>query len=167
MGVIIGATDALTGDYYSTWGKLRTAIVGQDSGQGYDSMTLGPHNIDYLSGGGFLTDNDTPVRFDMRFDSTTWPNGFWRPRFDFYEGFDPYSSSYGWIANLFIPSPSLTNEDIAELTGETVVASGTIGTFTMTSNFFIGGQFIVAGGGFTPPYPVTQPIFSVGKLNAF
>lgn len=165
MGVIIGQTDPLTGDYYSTWGKLRSPILGQDTSGGLG--TIGTYSIEYLAGGGFLTDNDTPVRFDMRFDSTTWPNGFWRPRFDFYEGFDPYSSAYGWIANLFVASPSLTNEDIAQLTGETVVASGTIGTFTMTSNFFIAGQLIVVGGGFTPPYPVEQPIFSVGKLNAF
>jgi hypothetical protein len=166
MGVIIGATDALTGDYYSTWGKLRTAIVGQDSGSGIDVMTLGAHNIEYLAGGGFLTDNDTPLRFDMRYDSTTWYPGFYRPRFTFLEEF-AVSTGPGWYGSLFIASPSLTNEDIAELTGETVVASGTIGTFTMTSDFFSPRQLIQAGSGFTPPYPVEQPIFSVGKLNAF
>jgi hypothetical protein len=165
MGVVIGANDALTGDYYSTWGKVRTAIVGQDSGQGYDVMTLGPHNIEYTAGGGFLTDNDTPLRFDMRYDSTTWPPGFYRPTFTFNEQF--IGSTNGWYASLFLASPSLTNEDIAELTGETVVASGTIGTFTITSAFFSPGQLIQAGSGFTPPYPVEQPIFSVGKLNAF
>ncbi len=164
MGVIIGATDALTGDYYCTWGKLRTAIVGQDAGSGYDPMTIGTHNIDYLAGGGFLTDNDTLLRFDMRYDSTTWPAGFYRPRFNFYESSTPTS---GWYAELFTPTPSLTNEDIGQLTGETVVASGTIGTFTITSAFFTPGQLIQAGSGFTPPYPVEQPIFSVGKLNAF
>jgi hypothetical protein len=163
MGVIIGATDALTGDYYSTWGKLRAPILGQDAGGGVGPA--GTHTIEYTAGGGFLTDNDTPVRFDMRFDSTTWPNGFWRPTFAFSEFFT--ASPPGWYAELFVPSPSLTNEDIAELTGETVVASGTIGTFTMTSAFFTPGQLIQAGSGFTPPYPVEQPIFSVGKLNAF
>jgi hypothetical protein len=84
--------------------------------------------------------------------------------FAFYEGSTPTA---GWYAELFTPTPSLTNEDIAELTGEVVVASGTIGTFTMTSAFFSPGQLIQAGSGFTPPYPVEQPIFSVGKLNAF
>ena len=165
MGVIIGATDALTGDYYSTWGKLRSAIVGQDAGQGYDVMTLTDHNIEYTAGGGFLTDNDTPVRFDMRYDSTTWPPGFYRPRFLFSEAF--IGSTNGWYAELFASSPSLTNEDITELTGEVVVASGTIGTFTIAASFFTPGQLIQAGTGFTPPYPVEQPIFSVGKLNAF
>jgi hypothetical protein len=165
MGVIIGATDALTGDYYSTWGKLRTAIVGQDSGQGYDVMTLGPHNIEYTAGGGFLTDNDTPVRFDMRYDSTTWPFGFWRPTFAFSE--DNLFGTNGWYARLEVTNPSLTNEDITQLTGETVVASGTIGTFTIAASFFTPGQLIQAGSFFTPPYPVEQPIFSVGKLNPF
>jgi hypothetical protein len=165
MGVIIGDNDALTGDYYSTWGKLRTAIVGQDSGQGYDVMTLGSHNIEYTAGGGFLTDNDTPVRFDMRYDSTTWPPGFYRPTFAFYE--NTIGGTSGWYAELFAPSPSLTDEDITELTGETVVASGTIGTFTIAASFFTPGQLIQAGSGFTPPYPVEQPISSVGKLNAF
>ena len=70
-------------------------------------------------------------------------------------------------AELFSPSPSLTDEDITELTGETVVASGTIGTFTIAASFFTPGQLIQAGSGFTPPYPVEQPISSVGKLNAF
>jgi hypothetical protein len=163
MGVIIGATDALTGDYYSTWGKLRSPILGQDTSGGLG--TIGAHSIEYTAGGGFLTDNDTPVRFDMRYDSTTWPPGFYRPTFAFYE--NTIGGTSGWYAELFAPSPSLTNEDIAELTGETVVASGTIGTFTIASSFFTPGQLIQAGSGFTPPYPVEQPIFSVGKLNAF
>jgi hypothetical protein len=161
MGVIIGATDPLTGDYYSTWGKLRSPITGRDLTSG---LIAGTHSIEYDAGTGFLTDNDTLLRFDMRYDSTTWPAGFWRPMFAFYEGSTPTA---GWYAELFTPTPSLTNEDIAELTGETVVASGTIGTFTMTSAFFTPGQLIQAGSGFTPPYPVEQPIFSVGKLNAF
>ena len=163
MGVIIGATDPLTGDYYSTWGKLRAPILGKDAGGGLG--TLGAHSIEYIAGRGFLTDNDTPLRFDMRYDSTTWPAGFWRPTFAFGEFFA--ASPPGWYAELFTATPSLTNEDIAELTGEVVVASGTIGTFTMTSAFFSPGQLIQAGSGFTPPYPVEQPIFSVGKLNAF
>jgi hypothetical protein len=163
MGVIIGATDALTGDYYSTWGKLRAPIIGRDLTSG---LIAGTHSIEYDAGSGFLTDNDTLLRFDMRFDSTTWPNGFWRPMFSFYEEF-AVSTGPGWYGSLFVASPSLTNEDIAELTGEVVVASGTIGTFTMTADFFTPRQLIQAGSGFTPPYPVEQPIFSVGKLNAF
>ena len=163
MGVIIGATDALTGDYYSTWGKVRSPILGQDTSGGLG--TIGTHSIEYTAAGGFLTDNDTPVRFDMRYDSTTWPFGFWRPTFGFYE--TNLSGTNGWYAELFAPFPSLTDEDITELTGETVVASGTVGTFTIASSFFTPGQLIQAGSGFTPPYPVEQPIFSVGKLNAF
>lgn len=163
MGVIIGTTDALTGDYYSTWGKLRSPILGQDSSGGLG--TIGTYSIEYTAGGGFLTDNDTLLRFDMRYDSTTWPAGFWRPTFAFYE--DNLSSVNGWYASLQIPSPSLTNEDITELTGETVVASGTIGTYTIAASFFTPGQLIQAGSFFTPPYPVEQPIFSVGKLNPF
>jgi hypothetical protein len=163
MGVIIGATDALTGDYYSTWGKLRSPILGQDTSGGVG--TIGTHSIEYTAGGGFLTDNDTPVRFDMRYDSTTWPFGFWRPTFSFFE--DNLSGTNGWYAELFVRYPSLTDEDIGQLTGETVVASGTIGTFTIASSFFTTAQLIQAGTGFTPPYPVEQPIFSVGKLNAF
>lgn len=162
MGVIIGATDALTGDYYSTWGKLRTPILGQGVTGGVG--TAGTHTIEYDAGSGFLTDNDTPIRFDMRYDSTTWPTGFWRPTFLFSEIFT--ASPSGWYAELFVPT-SMTTEDVAELTGETVVASGTIGTFTIASSFFSPGQLIQAGTGFTPPYPVEQPIFSVGKLNAF
>ena len=163
MGVIIGATDALTGDYYSTWGKLRSPILGQDTSGGLG--TIGTYSIEYTAGGGFLTDNDTLLRFDMRYDSTTWPMGFYRPTFQFYEAF--IGSTNGWYASLFIPSPSLTNEDITELTGETVVASGTIGTFIIAASFFTPGQLIQAGSFFTPPYPVEQPISSVGKLNAF
>ena len=163
MGVVIGANDPLTGDYYSTWGKLRSPILGQDTSGGVG--TIGTHSIEYTAGGGFLTDNDTPVRFDMRYDSTTWPPGFYRPTFTFYE--NTIGGTSGWYAELFVPSPSLTNEDITELTGETVVASGTIGTFTIASSFFTPSQLIQAGSGFTPPYPVEQPIFSVGKLNAF
>ncbi len=163
MGVIIGATDALTGDYYSTWGKLRSPILGQDVTGGVGAA--GAHSIEYDAGSGFLTDNDTPVRFDMRYDSTTWPPGFYRPTFAFYE--TNLFGTNGWYAELFVPSPSLTDEDITQLTGETVVASGTIGTFTIASSFFTPGQLIQAGTGFTPPYPVEQPIFSVGKLNAF
>jgi hypothetical protein len=164
MGVIIGATDALTGDYYSTWGKLRTAILGQAVSPPFSIPYT--HSIEYAAGDGFLTDNDTPLRFDMRYDSTTWPPGYWRPTFAFLEEF-AVSTGPGWYGSLFVASPSLTNEDIAELTGETVVASGTIGTFTMTADFFSPRQLIQAGSGFTPPYPVEQPIFSVGKLNAF
>jgi len=163
MGVIIGTTDALTGDYYSTWGKLRSPILGQDSSGGVG--TIGTYSIEYTAGGGFLTDNDTLLRFDMRYDSTTWPMGFYRPTFSFYE--TTIGGTSGWYAELFIPSPSLTDDDITELTGETVVASGTIGTFTIAASFFNPGQLIQAGTGFTPPYPVEQPIFSVGKLNAF
>ena len=163
MGVIIGATDALTGDYYSTWGKLRSPILGQDTSGGLG--TIGTYSIEYTAGGGFLTDNDTPVRFDMRYDSTTWPFGFWRPTFNFYE--NTIGGTSGWYAELFQPNPSLTDEDITELTGETVVASGTIGTFTIASSFFTPGQLIQAGSLFTPPYPVEQPISSVGKLTPF
>lgn len=164
MGVIIGQTDPLTGDFYTTWAKLRSPILGQNA---TSSSSYSTYSYQYAPGDGFKTSYGTLIRFDMRYDSTTWPAGFWRPRFDFYEGFDPYSPAYGWIANLFVASPSLTNEDIAQLTGETVVASGTIGTFTMTSNFFIGGQLIVPGSFSTPPYPVEQPILSVGKLTPF
>lgn len=161
MGVIIGQTDPLTGDYYSTWGKLRTAILGKEVSAGLG--TLGNHSIEYITG--FQTDNDTPVRFDMRYDSTTWPAGFWRPTFAF--GERSIFGVNGYYASLFTETPSLTNEDIGELTGETVVASGTIGTFTIASSFFTPGQLIVAGPFFFPPYPIEPPIFSVGKLNAF
>lgn len=163
MGVIIGQTDALTGDYYSTWGKLRSPILGQDTSGGLG--TIGTYSIEYTAGGGFLTDNDTLLRFDMRYDSTTWPWGFWRPTFTFLE--TTIGGVDGWYAELFAPYPSLTNEDISQLTGETVVASGTIGTFVIAADFFTPGQLIQAGSFFTPPYPVEQPILSVGKLNAF
>ena len=163
MGVIIGATDPLTGDYYCTWGKLRSPILGQGTTGGVGEIGL--YSIEYDAGSGFLTDNDTPVRFDMRYDSTTWPAGFWRPTFSFFE--DNLFGTNGWYASIEVASPSLTNEDISELTGETVSASGTIGTFTIAASFFTPGQLIQAGSGFTPPYPVEQPIFSVGKLNAF
>ena len=164
MGVIIGMTDPLTGDYFCTWGKLRSPILGQDSSGGLG--TLGTYSYEYTAGGGFLTDNDTLLRFDMRYDSTTWPAGFWRPRFDFDELTSP---TPGWYGRLSITSPSITNDDISQLTGETVVASGTIGTFTISSAFFGPGtsQLIQAGSGFTPPYPVEQPISSVGKLTPF
>jgi hypothetical protein len=165
MGVIIGATDALTGDYYSTWGKLRTAILGQAVSPPFSVPYA--HSIEYAVGDGFQTDNDTPLRFDMRYDSTTWPVGYWRPTFRFYDGSFGVPVP-GWYAVLDSSFPTLTDEDIAELTGETVVASGTIGTFTIASSLFFNvGQLIQAGSGFTPPYPVEQPIFSVGKLNAF
>jgi len=163
MGVIIGANDPLTGDYYGTWGKLRSPILGQDSSGGLG--TIGTYSIEYTAGGGFLTDNDTLLRFDMRYDSTIWPAGFWRPTFFFSE--DNFFSVNGWYARLSVASPSLTNEDIAELTGEVVVASGTVGTFTMAADFFTPAQLIQTGTGFTPPHPVEQPILSVGKLNAF
>lgn len=163
MGVIIGANDPLTGDYYSTWGKLRSPILGKDASGGIVEQSS--YNIQYDAGSGFLTDNDTPIRFDMRYDSTTWHPGFWRPIFSFRDTL--VGSTFGWYAFIDIPTPSLTTEDVAELTGETVVASGTIGTFTITGDLFTPGQLIVAGGIFTPPYPVTQPITSVGKLNAF
>lgn len=163
MGVIIGQTDPLTGDYYSTWGKLRSPILGQDASGGLG--TIGTYSIEYTAGGGFLTDNDTLLRFDMRYDSTTWPAGFWRPTFYFLE--TTIGGVDGWYAELFAAYPSLTNEDVSQLTGETVVASGTIGTFVITADFFTPGQLIQAGSFFTPPYPVEQPIFSVGKLNPF
>lgn len=163
MGVIIGATDALTGDYYTTWGKLRSPILGKNTNGYTGSYTT--HSSQYEAGEGFMTSYGTLLRFDMRYDSTTWFPGFWRPTFYFYE--DNLFSVNGWYAELFAPSPSLTNEDIAELTGETVVASGTIGTFTIASSFFTPAQLIQAGSGFTPPYPVEQPILSVGKLTPF
>lgn len=164
MGVLIGATDPLTGDYFCTWGKLRSPILGQDSSGGIG--TTGTHSYEYTAGGGFLTDNDTLIRFDMRYDSTTWPAGFWRPTFLFQESVLPVS---GWYGQLFPAGPTITDEDIVELTGETVVASGTVGTFVFTSDFFSPnpGQLLQAGSGFFPPYPVEQPIFSVGKLTAF
>jgi len=165
MGVIIGANDPLTGDYYSTWGKLRTAIIGQGTG---GVGALGTHSIEYDAGSGFLTQDDEPIRFDMRYDSTTWPFGFWRPEFTFYDvvGGAPPD---GWYGSLFIQGGTITNEDRDELIGEVVVASGTIGTFTMTADFFgiYPGQLLDPGSFFSPPYPVEQPIFSVGKLNAF
>jgi hypothetical protein len=165
MGVIIGATDPLTGDYYCTWGKLRAPILGQDSGGGIG--TAGTHTIEYLAGGGFLTDNDTPIRFDMRQDSTTWPSGFYRPAFAFYSvtGGAP-GGGVGWFGSLVPNGGTITNEDSDELIGETVVASGSVGTFTMTADFFgfYPGQYL--GPASSPP-PVEQPIFSVGKLNAF
>jgi hypothetical protein len=162
MGVIIGATDALTGDYYTTWGKLRSPILGKNTNGYTGSYTT--HSSQYVAGEGFMTSYGTLLRFDMRYDSTS-PLSFYRPTFQFYEAF--IGSTNGWYAELFAPSPSLTNEDIAELTGETVVASGTIGTFTIASSFFTPGQLIQAGSFFTPPYPVEQPIFTVGKLAAF
>jgi len=162
MGVIIGQTDPLTGDFYTTWAKLRSPILGQNA---TSSSSYSTYSYQYAPGDGFMTSYGTLMRFDMRYDSTTWYPGFWRPTFLFSEIFT--ASPSGWYAELFVPSPSLTNEDIAELTGETVVASGTIGTFTITSAFFTPGQLIQAGTGFTPPYPVEQPIYSVGKLTPF
>jgi hypothetical protein len=162
MGVIIGQTDPLTGDFYTTWAKLRSPILGQNA---TSSSSYSTYSYQYAPGDGFKTSYDTLLRFDMRYDSTTWPAGFWRPTFAFYE--TNLSGTNGWYAELFVPSPSLTNEDITELTGETVVASGTIGTFTIASSFFTPGQLIQAGTGFTPPYPVEQPISSVGKLTPF
>jgi hypothetical protein len=162
MGVIIGATDPLTGDYFCTWAKLRSPILGQNN-TAYPIYTT--HNYEYPAGEGFMTEHGTPLRFDMRYDSTTWPFGFWRPTISFYESMDP---TPGWYAQLFVASPSLTNEDISELTGETVEAFGTAGTFTIDSSFFIGaGQLIEAGSGFMPPYPAYQPVYSVGKLTPF
>lgn len=162
MGVIIGQTDPLTGDFYTTWAKLRSPILGQNA---TSSSSYSTYSYQYAPGDGFKTSYDTLLRFDMRYDSTTWPAGFWRPTFAFYE--TNLSGTNGWYAELFVPSPSLTNEDITELTGETVVASGTIGTFTIASSFFTPGQLIQAGSLFTPPYPVEQPISSVGKLTPF
>jgi hypothetical protein len=162
MGVIIGATDALTGDYYSTWAKLRSPILGQNA---TSSSSYSTYSYQYAPGDGFKTSYGTLMRFDMRYDSTTWPAGFWRPTISFYESMDP---TPGWYAQLFVASPSLTNEDISELTGETVEAFGTAGTFTIDSSFFIGaGQLIEAGSGFMPPYPAYQPVYSVGKLTPF
>jgi hypothetical protein len=165
MGVIIGATDALTGDYYSTWGKLRTAILGQAVSPPFSIPY--EHSIEYAAGNGFQTDNDTPLRFDMRYDSTTWPVGYYRPEFAFYEvtGGAPGGGT-GWYGALVPWGGTITNEDSAELTGEVVVASGTVGTFTMTADFFgfYPGQYLGVATGIPL---VTQPIFSVGKLNAF
>jgi hypothetical protein len=165
MGVIIGQTDPLTGDYYTTWAKLRSPILGQTNPGGGYPGSYTTHSYQYPAGEGFTTSYGSPLRFDMRYDSTTWPPGFYRPTFAFYE--NTIGGTSGWYAELFAPSPSLTDEDITELTGETVVASGTIGTFTIASSFFTPGQLIQAGSLFTPPYPVEQPISSVGKLNAF
>ena len=166
MGVIIGATDALTGDYYSTWGKLRSPILGQAE---FPTPYIPfEHTVEYPAGEGFLTDNDTPLRFDMRYDSTTWPPGYWRPEFSFYPVTDP-AYTYGWygrlVGNAIGDSQTITNEDRDELIGEVVVASGSLGTFTMNADFFgsYPGQLldpVVLG-------TVTKPIFSVGKLNAF
>lgn len=162
MGVIIGATDPLTGDHFCTWAKLRSPILGQNNTA---NPIYSTHNYEYPEGEGFMTEQGTLLRFDMRYDSTTWPAGFWRPRIDFYETSFP---TPGWYAQLFAAFPSLTNEDISELTGETVEAFGTAGTFTIDSSFFIGaGQLIEAGSGFTPPYPAYQPVYSVGKLTPF
>jgi hypothetical protein len=158
MGVIIGATDALTGDYYSTWGKLRAPILGQDIGPWYGAA--GTHTIEYLAGGGFLTDNDTPIRFDMRYDSTTWPFGFWRPNIYIVQSFT--ASPTGWYVALLFINGNVTLEDEAELTGETVVGTG--GSFVINSDFFDNGQYLAPLG---PPQPIDYPIFSVGKLNAF
>jgi hypothetical protein len=162
MGVIIGQTDPLTGDFYTTWAKLRSPILGQNA---TSSSSYSTYSYQYAAGDGFKTSYGTLLRFDMRYDSTTWPAGFWRPTFFFSE--DNFFSVNGWYARLSVASPSLTNEDIAELTGEVVVASGTVGTFIMAADFFTPAQLIQAGSGFSPPYPVEQPILSVGKLNAF
>jgi hypothetical protein len=165
MGVIIGQTDPLTGDYYTTWAKLRSPILGQTNPGGGYPGSYTTHSYQYPAGEGFTTSYGSPLRFDMRYDSAAGPASFWRPTFAFYE--TNLSGTNGWYAELFVTYPSLTNEDITELTGETVVASGTIGTFTIAASFFTPGQLIQAGTGFTPPYPVEQPISSVGKLTPF
>jgi hypothetical protein len=163
MGVLIGATDAVTGDYYSTWAKLRSPILGQGAAGGPSIYSA--HNSEYAAGDGFMTSHGTLLRFDMR-DSSGPVSGFWRPTFLFQESVLPVS---GWYGQLFPAGPTITDEDIVELTGETVVASGTIGTFNINSDFFSPnpGQLLMTGSGFSPPYPVEQPIFSVGKLTAF
>lgn len=165
MGVIIGATDPLTGDYFCTWAKLRSPILGQNN-TAYPIYST--HNYEYPEGEGFMTEQGTLLRFDMRYDSTTWPAGFWRPTINFY---DLFASTFtpGWYAQLFVASPSLTNEDISELVGETVEAFGTAGTFTIDSTFFGPGpgQLIEAGTSFSPPYPAYQPVYYVGKLTPF
>jgi hypothetical protein len=167
MGVIIGQTDPLTGDFYTTWAKLRSPILGQQDTGGLTPGSYSTHSYQYPAGEGFTTSYGSPLRFDMRYDSTTWPSGFWRPTFRFYDS-GPGVPVPGWYAVMDSSFPTLTDEDIAELTGETVVASGTIGTFTIASSLFFNvGQLIQAGPGFTPPYPVEQPILSVGKLAAF
>lgn len=161
MGVIIGQTDPLTGDFYTTWAKLRSPILGQNA---TSSSSYSTYSYQYAPGDGFKTSYGTLLRFDMRYDSTTWPPGFWRPTFYFSEVFT--ATPPGWYGEMFAPQ-TLTDEDKDELVGETVVASGTIGTFTMTSDFFTSKQLLQAGSFFSPPCPVEQPILSVGKLTPF
>jgi hypothetical protein len=167
MGVIIGQTDPLTGDFYTTWAKLRSPILGQQDAGALTPGSYSTHSYQYPAGEGFTTSYGSPLRFDMRYDSTTWPVGFWRPTFAFYSvtGGAP-GGGVGWYGALVPWGGTITNEDSAELTGEVVVASGAVGTFTMTADFFgfYPGQYL---GVATFPLPVEQPIFSVGKLNAF
>lgn len=106
-----------------------------------------------------MTTYGSPLRFDWRYDSTTWPVGFWRPTIYFSDKFSP---TPGWYAELLFISSNVTVEDEAQLTGETVV--GTVGSFVISSDFFDNGQYL---GPLTSPQPVEQPLLSVGKLTPF
>lgn len=158
MGVIIGQTDPLTGDFYTTWAKLRSPILGQQDTGGLTPGSYSTHSYQYPAGEGFTTSYGSPIRFDMRYDSTTWPVGFWRPTIAFFDSIT--ATPPGWYANLqFITSAVVEDEE--ELTGETVV--GTVGSFVIAPPFFDNGQYLGPSG----PPPVEQPILSVGKLNLF
>jgi hypothetical protein len=160
MGVIIGQTDPLTGDFYTTWAKLRSPILGQrDTGGIAYPGSFTNHSYQYPAGEGFTTSYGSPLRFDMRYDSTTWPVGFWRPTIFFNDRLSP---TPGWYVELVFRDGNVTVEDEAELTGETVV--GTVGSFVISSDFFDNGQYL---GPLTSPQPVEQPILSVGKLTPF
>jgi hypothetical protein len=159
MGVIIGQTDPLTGDFYTTWAKLRSPILGQQDTGGLTPGSYSTHSYQYPAGEGFTTSYGSPLRFDMRYDSTTWPVGFWRPNIYLTQSFT--ASPTGWYAALLFINGNVTVEDEEELTGETVV--GTVGSFVIAPDFFDNGQYLAPLG----PAPFEQPILSVGKLNLF
>lgn len=159
MGVIIGQTDPLTGDYYTTWAKLRSPILGRvDTGSGSPG-SFSTHSYQYNAGDGFTTSYGSLLRFDMRYDSTAGPVAFWRPVIYLTQSFT--ATPTGWYASLLFINGNVTVEDEDELTGETVV--GTVGSFVIDPTFFDNGQYLGPLG----PAPFEQPILSIGKLAPF
>jgi len=152
MGEIIGQSTGASAGVYSTWGKLRCALIGAyDQFETDASVQLQPHNLTIDSG--FYPDEGLFVRVAQWPTTVLWVDSnsdphteYSGPIVGFQDGFGSSDSffsigSYDWSGNdTFNPNYTSVNNYLDEsditdsLVGLTVTYSS--GTFTTTSDAF-------------------------------
>lgn len=152
MGLLVGD---VAGFGPSTWGALRSIIYNRSiSGSPLDGA--GPHNASY--GQGFkTTEGNGLIRTDYGYLYLNYGTGF-GPSFSLESISDPdcrFSSYYETSS-----SGMITNEDRAQLVGESVSYSG--GGLTIDASAFVGPYYQDFSFEGDP-----TPIYSIGKLTAF